>query len=390
MSIRIKDHLDLLSQSIAIMANIPIEIFYHHIFIRLPVKSLLRFKRVCKTWNRLLSDQEFVGMHLNHNNQHQSHKLIIQYGYQFYSAEYDASNGNGIVDLVKPEFPIQDSQNIHNLIGSSNGLLCLVIKQRWYHRDSKILVWNPSTGDFKLLTGPSPPFNCDNHLVGFAYNSSLNDYNILGIVGTSFKVHIYTLKIKSWKIIESAAPCNLLPVGTSRRGHAINGCIYWVDRFRSGSEIVRKIVCFDLKDENFRVLPLPHDLQQGGSLEMKVLGGYLGIIQLSPGVEFNLWAMKNNDKKEEWINVMSMHYTDYWITRARPVCISNNGKVLSLTHRRISDEQKFMLYDPKTRSIEEFPIHGYSGIDSYEEMTGIYSYKEMTYIDSLVSPNFKL
>ena len=153
----------------------------------------------------------------------------------------------------------------------------------------------------------------------------------------------------------------------------MNGCIYWLNRSRSRVEKLHGILCFDLRDENFRVLQLPLDLQQGNIWVLKVLGGCLVIIKISHDIEFQLWTMKN-DSKEEWIKVISMYnYT-------RHVCISKNGEVVVLARSNGSNQLKFMLYDPKRDSIEEFHVHGF---------TDILSYEEITYIESLVSPNFE-
>ena len=48
------------------------------IFIRLPVKSLLRFKCVCKSWYSLINSPIFIGLHLNNKDSQKDYFAFIE------------------------------------------------------------------------------------------------------------------------------------------------------------------------------------------------------------------------------------------------------------------------------------------------------------------------
>ncbi|GAB2242460.1 hypothetical protein Droror1_Dr00019235 [Drosera rotundifolia] len=57
--------------------HLPSELLFFDILVRLPVKSLLRFRCVCKTWHDIIERLDFETMHLNvyHNNRNRSRLL---------------------------------------------------------------------------------------------------------------------------------------------------------------------------------------------------------------------------------------------------------------------------------------------------------------------------
>ncbi|KAI3523582.1 hypothetical protein L1887_01808 [Cichorium endivia] len=94
------------------------------ILLRLPVKSLLQCKSVCKLWCSTISDLHFVKSHL-----------------RFSTAR------------IELDYPRKHTLKYDNIAGSCNGLLLMVMK------NNTLLIWNPSTrrsnrlpyGSFKSL-----------------------------------------------------------------------------------------------------------------------------------------------------------------------------------------------------------------------------------------------
>ena len=61
-----------------------------NILSRLPVKSLLRFRCVCKTWDSSITTPNFISTHLNNNKDHDhghDHACLIQTGIQYNSSK---------------------------------------------------------------------------------------------------------------------------------------------------------------------------------------------------------------------------------------------------------------------------------------------------------------
>ncbi|KAM7466464.1 hypothetical protein LguiB_014026 [Lonicera macranthoides] len=370
------------------------------IFLNLPVKSILRFKVVCKSWCQLLSDPLFIKMHRNRTNQcHQRrHKFLLKSSRQsFYSVDLETS----ISKTVAKNFSSISISNME-IVGSCNGLLCLAIPH-------KLVLWNPLTGDYKKLPAVKPLF-CSFQTVGFGYDSSIDDYKIVRIVtrNSEYQAFMYLLKANSWKIIPHLLktnywkttghqPIDMVCKNYPESGVYLNGFIYWV--------AYRGIICCDLKNEKLREVPWHHGMERRLCTGLSMMGGYLVFYQLGPEGELDVWELKEyQDNKEEWMKLMTIPSTIYAEIRGGytfkfilPVCFLDNGKVLfyrkEIFSKKTSEEKNVLLkampaslsrgtllvYDPKRNSrIEAFPIQGIS--DNCTQC--------VPYIESLVSPNF--
>lgn len=282
---------------------------------------------------------------------------------------------------------------------SCNGLVFLKFRTRFDHKRIGLLLWNPSIGDSKLIPYPSPTFD-HNNILGFGYDSSLDDFKIVRIIINAlvmndgsfsrfnnrqkeFQVDVYTLKTNSWEPIGDA-PINLHMFRASEEGCFVSGSIYWLVFNCSQYGNCCGIVSFDLKDNKFGDLQLPSDLepQHEVVLGLKVLGGCLGMYQFSLASKLVVWTIKE-DKKEGWIKLMGLHTSGYSLHS--PVCLMKNGKIL-VSHFEHSDyydydrRTRFALYDPETNNKEDFHIYGIS--------RDIVYFVEVTYIESLVFPSF--
>ncbi|XP_054795988.1 F-box/kelch-repeat protein At3g23880-like [Prosopis cineraria] len=104
---------------------------------RLPVKSLIRFRCVCKNWKNLFKTASFIADHLHHTGS-QTSSLLLGGANPIVPAYL------GFVDQKMQVFEAQSAPLIGSLlgvntIGSSHGLVCL---QR---NEASIFVWNPAT-----------------------------------------------------------------------------------------------------------------------------------------------------------------------------------------------------------------------------------------------------
>lgn len=354
---------------------------------KLSVKSLYRCKCVCKSWRQLLCElfcePQFVRMHLNHVNQHeQSHqKLLLQSTTgSFYSVDFEARQGNAVLR----DFPLRASNSMR-IWGSCNGMICFAMyrERALKYRDRRVadmVLWNPSTGDYKMLPSAKPSID-NTQKIGFGYDSSVDDYKMVRTVMAEnifrgrdcIRVDLYSLKTDSWKIIQDVPA---FPSNFCAKGVCANGSIYWL--------LDSKIIGFDLKTEKFRELSLPRDQ---ADLDLVVMGGCLGLyhyIEPWPG-QRNLivWSLKEHDvEKDEWIKLMTVTFQqDQQILTyiyTGPLCYLEKEKVLwyrleSGTSRSV----QFEVQDLKGSNITEpFSIHGIS--DNYRVW--------VTYIESLVSP----
>lgn len=98
---------------------------------RLPVKSLMRFRCVCKSWRTLISNPQFIKMHLNRVNQDVNGccKRVLLSSLPLRSVDYEARN-NDVDDVsVVLDFltRVPEYAAAVEIAGSCNGLVCLVM-----------------------------------------------------------------------------------------------------------------------------------------------------------------------------------------------------------------------------------------------------------------------
>ncbi|GAB2298407.1 hypothetical protein Dimus_032472 [Dionaea muscipula] len=235
------------------------------ILARLPVKSLLRFKCVCKTWFSLIGSEYFVENHLSARSMifknYNFENLLLAYytNSEFMWLRFSAADFN---TLIHRKYKIVLSPANRNrsckFAGSCNGIVCLLVQDRvGIKHHQSILLWNPATGELKALQHENRI-----HVLGFGFDPKTNDYKVMLIsyllVNESKHVSVYSSRSDSWKSVEVGfrhkSSCNpfLQTTTTSSGGRMLN----WL-----GSEIDplyrRKVISFDLSDEVIVITPLP-------------------------------------------------------------------------------------------------------------------------------------
>ena len=144
---------------------------------RLPVKSLLRFRCVSKSWNSLITTPSFINSHLSYNSSN-SNKLIVRYcvypfveAYKLIDDTIDSSSDQ----IQHIDFPLTSGGRDHFLlIGSVNGLFCLYELERY-------VIWNPSIRKFITLPKPCITVKTLSHN-GFGFDPRTNDYKVVRIL----------------------------------------------------------------------------------------------------------------------------------------------------------------------------------------------------------------
>lgn len=111
------------------------------ILLRLPVKSLGRFRSVCKLWLALINDPHFIASHLRHTK---THKLILA-SHSLYSVNYEATPIDEELVALELDFPLKSvPRNAPvQIFGSCNGLLCIMPVPK------VLFLLNPATGEFR-------------------------------------------------------------------------------------------------------------------------------------------------------------------------------------------------------------------------------------------------
>lgn len=344
------------------------------ILLRLPLKSLLRFKFACKSWLSLISDPQFRLDHLNLNLSKKNN--ILKYGFiaptsdpsrdslSFYS--HDVESGSA---PVESEYPFQGSYLNAQILGSCNGLLLIG------NCSNNLFLWNPSTREYKKI---SSPFFADDAyaLWALGYDSSTDDYKVVQIVTLLSEINCtsaisFSFKRNSWRGVEFC-----YEAFNNRVGILVNESPHWiVDKGVLNvytNEPIRAISCFDMKTEKFREVPSPSGRIQGMNVELGTLGDCLCMATMGRsewGDCVLVSVMKEYGVKESWTNLFVVPYSH---SELRPLGSVKNGNVIMQMERK-----KFRVYD----NVESKFIRGMTCDNSCGFKVGMY-------VESLVSPNF--
>ncbi|KAJ4710509.1 F-box protein [Melia azedarach] len=246
------------------MVNPPQEIKFN-IFSKLPVKTLGRFKCVCKEWLNIISDPYFQRLHLERSKKNPQLFLLDQAN----DADEDedenrrpqlvqlsAMNMEGELSYIARGFMIG---YIH-MIPSGHGLVCLINQGVFY-------IFHPSIKrSIRLPEVQSSAFQGVH--AGFGYIQSRNEYKLVHLFDADqthlcykIKCEIITLTdggngriaFDSWRQIEDECPFIV-----SGRGVFAYNRFYWIiwEACHPTEEV--SIISLDLETETFESIPHPN------------------------------------------------------------------------------------------------------------------------------------
>ncbi|XP_021724620.1 F-box protein CPR30-like [Chenopodium quinoa] len=194
-------------QNKKLRAAIPIEIIAE-ILSRLPVKALLRFQIVCKSWNSLIKSPNFIKIHLNQTLITNSDRHILLSDTTLQWSELDVDLRRNHLSFSELNHPLKPHKGLQ-LIGSCNGVVCISTISK-----SEVFLYNPLTNSHrKLPSNPIPVPDLTKMLLGFGYDSKNNDYKVLRIIqgrgllgNTKNEAQVYSFNDNSWKCIKAFMP----------------------------------------------------------------------------------------------------------------------------------------------------------------------------------------
>ncbi|GAU41606.1 hypothetical protein TSUD_196760 [Trifolium subterraneum] len=302
------------------------------ILLRLPVKSLTRFKCVCKSWFSLIFDPHFANSHFQITAApHTSRILFISASppHETLSIDFEASSlGDDTASVsLNPNFmPFQSYSHIE-IKGSCRGFLLLRCKSQQNHRS--IYLWNPSTGFHKKI-----PWSCNNlyfKFYGFGYDRSKDDYLLVSLSYDSVLSHleIFSLRANAWKEIVgtthlpfySDVSCSSYPLVES----LFNGAIHWMTIRHD--IYVRVIVAFHLMERKLLEIPLPVDIDYDSTYcDSWVFKGFLSLWVVANITTVDIWVMKEYQVHSSWSKTLVLT-TDFF-HNIIPICCTKRGDII--------------------------------------------------------------
>ncbi|XP_039040426.1 F-box/kelch-repeat protein At3g23880-like [Hibiscus syriacus] len=311
----------------------------------LPVKSVVKFRSVCKTWNSLICDPSFVSAHcqayLSRPPNNTPLLLIISFsvnGKDKYSLHYD----NDVFDeLKKLQYPVFDSIWSPMYFGSCNGLVCL---GSYAHNPMRFVFWNPSIQ--KYISLPQPDICCIDYAsrlnsafgFGFGFDSRTNDYKILTVrfdkANHLIQPSLFSLRENCWTMVVAIAPNYEFDDETSMT--FVNGAVHWLGYQRRNSDGFKfnyTILGFDLSAEEFFEISFPESFTCLPDMElstMKYGQSSIAVVKLGweDGELLEMWVMKEYGVVESWTKVLALYMGDRSELFPRVLGFRNNGEVL--------------------------------------------------------------
>ncbi|KAF8407841.1 hypothetical protein HHK36_006978 [Tetracentron sinense] len=278
---------------------------------RLSVKTLSKFRCVCKLWLHLISDPHLLHLHSLRSKRN---PLF------FFSS-------------------IQYSNRVNTL-------------------HIKIYVCNPSTQEYITLPKPTPS---DADFIGFGYNSSTKEYKVVRMFIhwtlqlSDQRYQVLTLGSSSWRAVKGPQ-FNVHTMHTA----FVNGALHWM----ALGEGVYVVLAFDIETEEFNVIRFPENFDH--SRETNVLGEFGGLLCLTvaaPG-GMDIWMLKDYENhvwaKEYSINLNTINpYDDMtaWYFNSRDI---RDGKILIKSYRG-----ELGYYDPQSKSFKRFEIDEMIGMTQF-------------------------
>ncbi|KAL3506684.1 hypothetical protein ACH5RR_032066 [Cinchona calisaya] len=357
------------------LPNLPQELIVD-ILTRLPIKSLLKFRCVSKTWLSLISSPHFIKSHLMNStksNNHAHHSLLLApidaptelYTCSLYSVLYEKSP----VNAFKIQLPWQSMYPRLSFVGCCNGMFCLS------EGHDNLILLNPSTRKYKILPNSGVDLRKFRYLTyGFGYDESNDDYKVVEVgcfcrYGMNYQtvVNIYSLRTNSWRRIQDYQGGFI----SSCSGVFVNGAIHWLVVSRDGSSFSWGVVSLNLATENYGEIIQPNYGKGNFDLSLGVLEGCLCVFCNHYEIQLDVWVMKEYGVKESWTKLVNIPYSASFKGRALPLFVSETGEVL------LKHDYCLMLYNRTDNVFMNLDIRMLGA-----NLTGVAS----TYIESMVSP----
>ncbi|CAA0826478.1 F-box protein CPR30 [Striga hermonthica] len=333
------------------MPNLPFELI-EDILLRLPVKSLKRFRSVGKSWCSLIDSESFAKSHLRRSLASNSHRRLILGGLGVYSVDLDTLDR---AEVIKPPFYYKSVDEISN---SCNGIVLVMSEPP--------VLWNPYSRDYKVLpeTSAEAPEGLESYsrtTYGLGYDSRKDDYKVIRLVEfrnglthdwVQSDARVYGLRSSCWREIEGF-PYPLPFLKGQWRAH-VNGALHTLV-VEAGSLYMGKIMAFSVESETHYEVVMPSGIKiWNADLSLDVIGGFLS---LACNYKYRsvIWVMREYGVRESWSKLLTVcppaiEPRDF----VKPLLYSREGDKVLLS----CDDKRLVWYDVEKKTTELVSVDG--------------------------------
>lgn len=310
------------------------------IFTRLPLKSLLRVRCVCKWWNQIISNPLFISNYSSSNPQYQVSGFYLQ-KYLFlrmYSGLRFISCAGQVDAAPKPSLSFIDDENGVCIKHSCNGLL-LCSSFRCHEEDRHYYICKPTTKQYMPLPGPRSKAVFGISIVFNPQNSP--HYQIICICDSKLlenhhQIMIFSSDSGCWRV--SGNPFVVLDDILFNRGVLWKGAVHWVGR---GESSLR----FDVERELLHKMmmpPIPEGRTERRFEYFGESGGHLYLIENYGSQKAEFDVMEMNGDYSGW-------FVKYHVNLDGPLASPFQElhhrvfSVLHIVHRRVGEREESIL-----------------------------------------------
>ncbi|CAI9117829.1 OLC1v1019314C1 [Oldenlandia corymbosa var. corymbosa] len=361
------------------LARLPQEIIVE-VLLRLPVRSLSRFRCVSKPWRSLISSSKFMNSNLKKSNEHERDDnysnrslllvsmvslVINMHSCSLHSVIHDKSS----VKLHEVEPPKRCFYPALYILGSCNGIFGIL---EGYH---DTMLWNPTIKHLKKL--PNSDTNYRRYKIfsyGFGYDELNDDYKVVEIccyarlgINRETIVNVYSLKSNSWRRIQDYEGGMI----SGSPGVFFNGVLHWLTTHRDGLKRVWSILSLEISSETHGTRLMLPQSENGFDPMLGVLKGRLCVFCNYYQQKMDVWMMNEYGNNESWSKFASIPYSLDIRGRILPLSVSKSGEIL------VRCGYSFMLYNKGDGSFSDTAV-------KMDDPTSLD--EAVMYTESLVSP----
>ncbi|KAH6830279.1 hypothetical protein C2S53_000248 [Perilla frutescens var. hirtella] len=310
------------------------------ILLMLPVKTLSRFKCVCKQWRDLIESRSFTERHYRHESNEDR---------LFYNLfEIDVRGNLPSSSRSEEALLFSYLDRVIHFMGPANGLFCEINSR------GEIIMLNPAMREIKAVPPlpPLPPLPWHGPTIqlrgltfGFGLDPFTGDCKIVAFYRDLFNddyknfVCVYNSSSDSWKFKEGVEWVDSMKRSSwSESETFLNGVYYWlVLPFDDGGSF--SILAFDMRTERFREIQVPPGLQRliiddpdfaqteshmlASQVKMVANGDSIALMWDEYDEWVDLWVM--GEEQGSWIKYFRITHIGYNQYKSiNPICMWKN------------------------------------------------------------------
>ncbi|KZV20345.1 hypothetical protein F511_41986 [Dorcoceras hygrometricum] len=290
------------------------DVIMEDILSRLPSKTLMKLRIVCKKWKIVISTSYFNSLH-DEKSCKTPNLLLLSHIFSNDAFVLTTLSLTGDV-LDQWNLPLRNLEMLPSQWGPKN-LVCFVVGSK------EFVLCNPSVREIFRL--PRQPCSKRVGACGFCYLPSRNQHVIISLSGGEWQMITFScinnlndLHTYAWKPIKDNAPGKVM--AGSRWGVSANGVLYWIGLTSSWSQC---LLCLDLNKEKFFTVAWRDEIRRAFSWSLHELKGDLHLMTRRASTLSTLWKLDVTN--QTWIKQYTIFMS---VSNMRPLMECDDGELM--------------------------------------------------------------